>query len=461
MYQISNGLNTRWENSILEIFDITASHDSIKEKREDERRQDRSKGQDHDQIFHNNDNDNSSIYSILKDYKELNVAERGANMRIGPKSSHEDDIVLSDISNIGFSRQRGIKKTSFSGIIIEDKPYNINNDENKMQITKKQSHKLPSGPDIKLRSRQSSKEAPPKSPVSRFNLHNNSIELHSQAQPGAFQFYNSSLESHQEKNRQSPQINGINFEAEFSKLYPGKSQNRMAAARMADVSNKKLKTESTIHQSKLKQNEGHNRDEDQIQIDAYNSGSSKKNDKIDVYGRKQDTRKQSAHSSFLSRKVSRESVKHDIRSSKECKSISKEDLPFEFKNRNTIDERSSSKQYLFIRDKSKPRDSHNHMKSSKKMLQEYSQVEMEMPQDSSIVDLYVPKIMRKKRKDDGVLSKVDHRRDLSQSRASQHVSILEKQFKYAHIETYESGVSNGKGGYRKQQGEEGRKYTVK
>jgi hypothetical protein len=80
-----------------------------------------------------------------------------------------------------------------------------------------------------------------------------------------------------------------------------------------------------------------------------------------------------------------------------------------------------------------------------KVLQDISNLDVESSIDKSSVDLYVPKTKRKIKDEYSVASKVDNRREKSQKRTSQAKSILEKQYKCAKIESFDSVISSLKG----------------
>jgi hypothetical protein len=80
-----------------------------------------------------------------------------------------------------------------------------------------------------------------------------------------------------------------------------------------------------------------------------------------------------------------------------------------------------------------------------KVLQDISNLDVESSIDKSSVDLYVPKTKRKLKEEYSVASKIDNRREKSQKRTSQAKSILEKQYKCAKIESFDTVISSLKG----------------
>lgn len=336
----------------------------------------------------------------------------------------DEDIVLSDFSNFGYPKLPAYppKKSANQFNLMDCKA----GDEVAQDKAQNKTQKSMPPLDSKTKTRTSSRDAPPKSPGYGAHL---PTEAHQYPQ-NSIHFFNSANAVSESK---LARLNGINFEEEFSRLFPlqPKQDSSISAAAQRKSSVERHQQSSPKRAILLEPS----------RTSSYNNNlsggaSSKLAKEKSIRGKDQDH--------YLSRDVSKENLRPSRPFGNSSKQIEKS------KERTTkppLEEHKNAKPSShFYAERSRSKDL---ILPTSNLLHELSQIEAETPQDSSSVDLYIPKVMRKKKKDEFVFSKVDHRRDKSQSKSSQNVSILEKQFKFAQIESFETVMTNLKGSYHK------------
>jgi len=396
-----------WEKVLFEFFGIRETRPNCLSER------DRSEARSSEQ---HSDNENTTIYSILKDYKDLNVNARDPVARF--LAQPEEEIVLSEFSNFGYPRQPSNppKKPLNQFGMVDSRPQ-----EDPIQDKTKMQKSMPPL-DSKTKTRTSSRDAPPKSPGFAAPQPD---EARQYVQHSSH-FFNSANAASESR---LARLNAVNFEEEFSRLFPQHNKQDPTTSAALKKTSVERHQESSPNQALLLEPSRAS----SYSNNLYDGASSKQ--VVDRSSRPK------GRDASLSRDASKENLRPSRplgNSSKRTDKSQEKAKPEELKkgksNSNFYAERSRSKDLIL---------------PTSNLLQELSRIEAETPQDNSSVELYIPKVMRKKKKDEMVFSKVDHRRDKSQSKSSQNVSILEKQFKFAQIETFETVMTNLKGSYQK------------
>jgi len=166
-----------------------------------------------------------------------------------------------------------------------------------------------------------------------------------------------------------------------------------------------------------------------------------------------------------SRPRHREHKERGSSSARDHPSIYKDDnYPSNKHHREQRPNQSRPRSYVCVRER--PKQGENI--PSHQLFHDLSQLELESPIDKSVPEIYVPKIMRKKKnKDLYIVAKVDHRRNKSSLGPSvQHqpknvgMTILEKQFKCARIDTFENVMHSLKDAHTRTEYEDRKKGFI-
>lgn len=352
---------------------------------------------------------NDTINSILRDCRELSLSKKGGTF--GHKSQQEEMIVLNDISNIGFHQKSSVKRVEANTSLASE--------SNVQYMDSFLCHK-PHTTGQKSASHMSTT-------VNQANLSIRSLRPERESKP---------LITASMKRNKSPLTTGSrsNYDEEFSKLFGGEE------LLLKKTSQNWQSKKSTPTPAQFKP--GHKGtfckiDEYQAVTDNPQAGCDF--DKTSCFGGNisvitmHDMPREKSKDHKLSRSKLSSSKGRLVQDDLADRSIT---IP-----KQTSKSRGSS--YVKVRETSKQKQKVN------STIQDITSLEIESSVQSSDVEMYVPKDFRKKRRDNSVVSKVDHRRDKSQNKGTPSTTILDKQFKCAKIETFQNVMQSLKASHSK------------
>lgn len=348
------------------------------------------------------DTGNNTINSILRDCKELSLSQKRGVFSMKPQ--HDDMTVLNDISNIGFNQKASARKAEANFSLTSDGKAQCS-DSFLGQKTKTTEHK------------QSTNIS---TTVNQANLSIRSLCPERDTKTSGSRIMRRS---------KSPltACSKSYLEEEFSKLFGGED----LFLKKSDQFSRNKKTHSGSTQMTLVPKASFYRAED-IPAGKENQESACDFVKTSCFG---------GNISVVtmrdkSRDQSKEAKKPTPKGLNSNHSYKQKEMADRSINFPRYSSKSRGSSYIKARENSKQKA--NNITN----LQDITSLEIESSVQSSEVEMYVPKGQRKKRRDNSVMSKVDHRRDKSQTRGSPSTAILDKQFKSAKIESFESVMQN-------------------
>lgn len=353
------------------------------------------------------DTNNNTIYSILNDCRDFSIVKKTKNSEAN--LNQDEEIALDDFSNIAFNRSAIKKRDSSICLTVESKHVaDLHCQDRTVRATKRP----PSG--CVDNSKQSSIYFEPSPPL-KFQTSQNSHSI-------------SRIRS------KSPNIRDTktNFDEEFSRLFNGPS-NLMNGESSILYNKSSAQTTKQSSQMALIDRE--------IKEEVFMCRDGK------------DPHLELVQTSCFGGKFPLISMSNNQRnfSKERVSSISKLKTSKGKQSQVTLGQKENihREQMSFISSKSRqPKRENSHIKTlSRTIVQDISQEEIESPNHTEDIEIYVPKGLRKKKKDSVVLSKVDHRREKSPIKAPPPVAVLDRQFKSAKIETFESVMQNLKGSH--------------
>lgn len=352
------------------------------------------------------DTNNNTIYSILNDCRDMSIVKRSRPTDLN--LHHEEEIGLEDFSNF-VNRSVLKKRESTICLTVDSKmPADLPFQDRKMKAAK-----LPlSGCREKTNHHNIYFEP---SPPLKFQASQNSSSI-------------SRIRSKSPNKRDSK----TNFDEEFSRLFHG--QNHLVPGECSFTNNKS--SAQTTKQSTITVNMEHESKEQAF-----------------IYRDARDSGLELVQTSCFGGQFPLISFNNHQRnfSKERATSINKPKSQRGNLSQVGINQKENIQrgQMSFISSKSRPQKKEiSHLRlQSNTIIQDISQEEVESPNHTEEIEIYVPKGMRKKKKDSLVLSKVDHRRERSPLKTNPPVAVLDKQFKSAKIATFESVMQSLKGSH--------------
>ena len=350
------------------------------------------------------DTNNNTIYSILNDCRDLSIVKKGraSELNLNP----EEEIALDDLSNLAFNRS-AVKKREPSFCLTTDSKgctHELVGQDRTAKAIKRPPSK--SGET----SKQSTYFEP--SPLTRFQGSQASHSI-------------SRIKSKSPRKRDTR----TNFDEEFSRLFNGESQNPNGDCSFTYHKN----SSKTVKQSNRTLPIEREMKDEPFYREVRDSGLELV--KTSCFG---------GHLPVVALQSQQRNVsKERATSSSRLKSARGNAAQAGVHNKENV--HRPQQQSPINKPRPQKRDMSHTKLQSTTLIQDISREEIETPSNGEEIEMYIPKGLRKKKKDSTVLSKVDHRREKSPIKNSQPVAILDKQFKSAKITTFESVMQSLKG----------------